>query len=706
MEIPVNTMGMAGTRVHVLLVENDPAYARAVRDALNGTAFTLEWVRRLSEGIERLTRRGIGAVLLDLFLPDSQGIETFVRLSETGHSVPILILTPAEGEDIAREAVRRGARDYLFERHLDSYSLPRALANLVERQAAQTALFLEKERAQVTLDSIGDAVLSIDTAGHVTYLNGVAERMTGWLRHEAVGRPLESVFRIIDGETREPAANPLDRALNTNTTVNLTPNCILMRRDGFESSIEDSAAPMHNAEGEITGAVIVFHDVSAARTAAMHVAHLAQYDGLTDLANRMLLTDRLTQTIALACRHRNRFAVLFLDLDRFKHINDSLGHAIGDQLLRSVAARLLASVRSSDSVSRLGGDEFVIVLSDVDSEGDATLGAQKIIAALAEPHRIGDHDLHVTVSIGVSLYPDDGRDPETLITAADTAMYHAKKNGQNNYQFFGPEMNARAAARRSLEGGLRLAVRKNEFVLHYQPKVDLRTGTIIGAEALIRWPHQTRGLISPAQFIPIAEDCGLIGRIGQWVLREACRQARAWGDAGLPRVPVSVNISAIEFRDPHFLDSLGTILSETRLESRYLELELTESVLMDDAASSASVLQGIKDMGVQLAIDDFGTGYSSLSYLQQFPIDALKIDRSFVQGIGHDSGSPIVSAVISMGRSLERRVIAEGVETQEQLDFLQRECCSEGQGFYFSLPLPAEQFAELLASGIPAEPVS
>jgi diguanylate cyclase (GGDEF)-like protein/PAS domain S-box-containing protein len=643
-------------------------------------------------------------VLLDLFLPDSQGIETFVRLFESAPSVPILILTPAEGEDIAHEAVRRGARDYLFERHLDAYSLSRALSNVMERQAAQTALFLEKERAQVTLDSIGDAVLSTDTLGNVTYLNVVAERMTGWLRHEAVGRPLASVFRIIDGDTREAATNPIERALRLNKTVNLTPNCTLVRRDGLESSIEDSAAPIHNADGEVIGAVIVFHDVSAARAAAMHLEHLAQHDGLTDLANRTLLIDRLTQTIALARRHRSQFAVLFLDLDRFKHVNDSLGHAIGDQLLRSVAARLLAAVRSSDSVSRLGGDEFVIVLSEVDQEEDATLGAQKILTAVTAPHRIVHHDLHVTASIGVSLYPHDGCDPETLITSADTAMYQAKENGRNNYQFFGPEMNVRAAARRVLEGGLRLAARRNEFLLLYQPKVDLQTETIIGAEALIRWPHPTRGLIPPAQFIPVAEDCGLIGSIGQWVLREACRQARAWMDAGLPRVPVAVNISAIEFRDPHFLESLRTILSETRLEPQYLELELTESVLMDNAESSASVLQGIKDMGVQLAIDDFGTGYSSLSYLQQFPIDALKIDRSFVQEITRDSsGTPIVSAVISMGRSLQRRVIAEGVETQEQLAFLRREHCGEGQGFYFSPPVTPKQFAELLTSGIPAE---
>jgi diguanylate cyclase (GGDEF)-like protein len=428
---------------------------------------------------------------------------------------------------------------------------------------------------------------------------------------------------------------------------------------------------------------------------------LAQHDFLTDLPNRLLLNDRLAQAIALARRDGNQLAVLFLDLDRFKHINDSLGHAIGDQLLQSVAERLAACVRTSDTVSRQGGDEFVILLSKVEHAKDAARSAEKMLAALTTSHRIAQHDLHVTVSIGIGIYPDDGQDAETLVKSADTAMYHAKENGRNNYQFFTQDMNLRAVERQSLEGGLRRAVGRQEFVLHYQPKVNLETGAITGAEALIRWLHPVRGLILPAQFVPIAEDCGLIVPIGQWVVREACRQIRVWLDAGLRPTPVAVNISAVEFRTKDFLESVRATLEDTCLEPRYLELELTESVLMQDAESTTSVLQALKAMGVQLAVDDFGTGYSSLSYLRQFPIDALKVDQSFVHDITSDpEDATIVSAVIGMGKNLKQRVIAEGVETREQLAFLQSQGCDEGQGYYFSQPVVAEEFARLLGNGI------
>jgi len=393
--------------------------------------------------------------------------------------------------------------------------------------------------------------------------------------------------------------------------------------------------------------------------------------------------------------------VLFVDLDRFKDINDSLGHAIGDKLLQSVAERLVARVRNSDTVSRPGGDEFVVLLSELEHPEDAAVCAKKMLTALTAPHRIAQHDVHVTVSIGVSTYPEDGQDAETLVKSADTAMYQAKENGRNNYEFFRQDMNIRAVERQSLEGSLSRALERHEFVLHYQPKINLEKGAITGAEALIRWLHLDRGLIPPAQFVPIAEDTGLLLPIGQWVLHEACRQARAWLDAGLRPVPVAVNISAVEFRDKGFLEGVRAILKDTRLEPRYLELELTESVLMQHAESSASVLQALKTMGVQLAVDDFGTGYSSLSYLRRFPIDTLKVDRSFVRQITADADDAIIaSAVISMGKSLKLRVVAEGVETREQLAFLQDQRCDEGQGYYFSRPVVAEQFAKLLGTGI------
>jgi diguanylate cyclase (GGDEF)-like protein/PAS domain S-box-containing protein len=575
------------------------------------------------------------------------------------------------------------------------------IRDVTERKALEEALFAEKERAQVTLNSIAEAVLSTDLSGKVTYLNLVAERMTGWSCAEAVGQPLAEVFNIIDGETRETAQNPMELAVQQRKTATLPSNCILVRRDGFESPIADSAAPIHDRGGQITGAVIVFRDVSVERAMSLQLSHLAQYDVLTDLPNRTLLNDRLTQAIASARRHGTGLAVLFVDLDRFKHINDSLGHAMGDALLQSVARRALACVRISDTVSRLGGDEFVIVLSELNQVEDAAVTANKVLSALAAPHSVAQHHLDVTVSIGVSTFPCDGQDAETLIKNADTAMYHAKENGRNNCQFFEKEMNVRAVERQALESSLRHALERQEFVLHYQPKVNLETGAITCAEALIRWLHPDRGFVPPAQFVPIAEDSGLILPIGQWVLREACRQARAWLDAGLGPMPVAVNISTVEFRSKHFLEGIRAILLETGLEPHFLELELTESVLMQHPESTASVLRALKSIGVRLAVDDFGTGYSSLSYLRRFPIDVLKLDRSFVHDIAcpETRDAAIVSAVITMGKSLKYRVIAEGVETEEQLTFLQAHRCDEGQGFYFSPPVAPEVFAEFLAGG-------
>jgi diguanylate cyclase (GGDEF)-like protein len=477
---------------------------------------------------------------------------------------------------------------------------------------------------------------------------------------------------------------------------------VLIRRDGHEVAIEDSASPIHDWDGKLTGAVIVFHDVSAAQALSMKMAHLAQHDFLTNLPNRVLLNDRIAQAITLAKRGGTQLAVLFLDLDNFKHINDSLGHETGDKLLQSVTQRLSACVRNSDTVSRQGGDEFVILLAGGKYGEDAALTADKILAELTMPHSVGKYELHITTSIGISVYPEDGQDAETLIKNADTAMYHAKEKGRNNYQFFRSAMNIRAVERQFIEANLRLAVEKQEFVLHYQPKINLDTGMITGAEALLRWMHAEWGMVLPERFVPIAEDCGLIVPIGRWVLREACTQAKQWMDAGLAPVSISVNISALEFRQKNFFEGVRDILNDTGLEAHCLQLEITESVLMRDAESSTAILQQLKNMGVQLAVDDFGTGYSSLSYLQQFPIDVLKIDQSFVNDIASATGNGIiVSAVIGMGNSLRLRVVAEGVENQVQLAFLKARHCEEGQGYIFSRPLVADQFAELLATGMP-----
>jgi diguanylate cyclase (GGDEF)-like protein len=472
---------------------------------------------------------------------------------------------------------------------------------------------------------------------------------------------------------------------------------VLIRRDASEMAIEHLADPIHDRRGLVTGAVIVFRDLRLARVRSLDMSHSAYHDALTDLPNRMLLNDRLSCTIELARRHKRQLAVLFMDVDWFQRINDSLGHQIGDQLLRSVAEQLTMCVRGSDTVSRQGEDEFVILLSEIEQPSHAVVSVRKILAAIAAPHHIAGHELHITMSIGVSLYPGDGQDTETLLRNADSAMCHAKDRGRCRYQFFQADMNLRAAERESVEDGLRLALDRHEFILHYQPRIDLETGGLLGAEALIRWRHPDRGLLLPTEFVPVAEDSGLIVPIGQWVLREACRQARAWQDAGLRLMPMAVNISAAEFHSPGFLDGVRASLDQARLESRYLELELKESVLMTHTGSAISVFRGLKDLGLQMALDDFGTGSSSLSHLKEFPIDALKVDESLVRGISDDlRGAPIVVAIIGMGKSLHHRVIAKGIETAEQLAFLQTRGCGEGQGFYFSRPLAAEQFSELV----------
>lgn len=564
-------------------------------------------------------------------------------------------------------------------------------------RAAEEDLFTERERARVTLNSIGDAVLSTDMQGNVTYLNSVAETMTGWPQADALGRPLAEVFRIVDGTTHQKAPDPAQRAISEDRTVGLAANCVLIRRDGTESAIEDSAAPIHDRDGLVAGAVIVFHDVSKSQAVAIKLAHLAQHDFLTGLPNRVLLTERISQAIGLAHRHRAQAALLFLDLDHFKNINDSLGHGIGDQMLKAVAERLSGCVRTTDTVGRLGGDEFLILLAEIDQPQDAAWVAEKILATLATPISIGEHELHVTPSIGIGIYPDDGIDVDAMMQSADTAMYHAKGKGRNNHQFFTAEMNARVVRRLAVESRLHRALKQGEFELYYQPKMDLVSGKMTGAEALIRWQDPELGLVFPEQFVAIAEECGLIVPIGRWVLREACQQIQTWLTSGLRAVPVAVNISAVEFRHRDFLANFALTLKETGVAPRLIQVELTESLLMHDAESSMAVLRALKGMGIALAIDDFGTGYSSLSYLKQFPIDTLKIDQSFVRHIVSDSDdASIVSAVIGMGIKLKRRVIAEGVETNEQLAFLLAQNCDEAQGYLFGYPMPAQEFARSL----------
>jgi len=432
----------------------------------------------------------------------------------------------------------------------------------------------------------------------------------------------------------------------------------------------------------------------------LKVSHLLQYDALTGLPNSTLLGDRLSQSLATCRRHDKHLVVMFLGLDRFKRINNALGHPAGDEMLKRVGQQLLKYVRESDSVFRYGADEFVVILSDINHPQQTRGIAEKLLSAVRSPQSIAGQEISITASLGISVYPDDGLDAIDLIKKAESAMRHIKESGPNDIGFFIEAMNQRAREQHSIESGIRQALQRHEFVLHYQPKIELRSGRVVGAEALVRWQKPGHGLIYPSEFIPVAEDSGLIVPLSKWVLTEACRQARRWQVAGLPAIRMSVNTSAIDFRQRDFVEDIEQILEQTEMPPCLLELEITEGVLMQNVEATMTALNRLKTLGVRLAIDDFGTGYSSLSYLRRFPIDVLKIDQSFIHGLSNETNdAALVSAIISLGKSLDLNVIAEGVETEEQLAFLKAHQCEEGQGYYFSKALPADAFARLLAVG-------
>jgi len=704
--IPPGTAHQKSEPERVLLIAPDAIETARVLGELDSEAeerFQMEWVTDLPSGIERLANGGIGAAVVDMNLLGCHGTESLDKVVLAASGVPVLILTESATEEAARKATQSGADDYLVKEQADGNRLRRTVRTMIERRTAR-GLALDNAISSATLNSIGTGVLRTDLHGKVTYLNRFAESMTGWLRDEAMGRPVADVLRLIDSTTGTTVDNAVAAVMegdNTSMAMICSIDCTLIRRDGVKLGIENRVTIIDDEQGKVHGVVMAFRDVSEARAASVEMSRMAQHDALTRLPNRALFNDRLKQSILLAERQGKQLAVLFVDLDQFKKVNDSLGHAMGDKLLRSVAGRLVASVRRADTVCRLGGDEFVILLAEVSSREAAAAIVRKILRAVAAPHVLDNKSLDLSVSVGGSIYPGDGQDAETLLGQADAAMYEAKGHGRSGYQFFRSDMHAQLAKRLLLEADLRYALGRNEFALLYQPKIDLQTGQITGMEALIRWIHPVRGMISPDEFIHVAEECGLIEPIGQWVLLEACRQSRKWSDAGLGTIPVAVNVSAAEFLGRDFLSGVRAVLIATGVEPVNLELELTESVLMQDAEAAIVTLHALKAMGVRLAIDDFGTGYSSFTYLRRFPMDTIKVDRSFVQEISIEpEDETIISAMIDIGKKLRRRIVAEGVETLSQLHFLQSHACSEGQGYYFSRPLLAEQAGNVYKNGL------
>ncbi len=569
--------------------------------------------------------------------------------------------------------------------------------DITARKEAQERLLRSEEQVRLLLDSTGEGIYGLDLQGNCTICNPAATRMLGYQDpKELIGRNMHSLIHHTraDGAPFSEEQCQIGKTYKTGDGA-LVDDELFWRADGSSFPVEYHSYPIRR-EGELIGAVVSFTDISERRAAEerlreneARLEHLAHHDPLTQLPNRLLFQDRLRVAMAEARRAGRQAALMFLDLDRFKNINDSLGHETGDRLLQEVSARLRAAIRESDTVARLGGDEFFIILGQVEDPRHVATVARKLLVELVRPVVVGEYTLQVSGSVGISLYPGDADDPEGLIKCADVAMYRAKEQGRNDFTFYTPDMNARTHEMLLLEGALRQALERQELILHYQPKVELATGRSVGVEALVRWIHPTRGLVPPGDFIPLAEETGLILPIGEWVLRAACTQAASWQRDGGPPVQVAVNISPRQFRQGTLPAAVEEILRESGLPPHCLELEITESLIMNDLESAVATMEELARMGVQLAIDDFGTGYSSLGYLKRFPIHTLKIDRTFVRDVTGDPGAAAIAAsVIALAQGMGLEVVAEGVETEEQRHFLIERGCERAQGFLFSRPVP------------------
>ncbi|MBA4143250.1 MAG: EAL domain-containing protein [Nitrosospira sp.] len=547
----------------------------------------------------------------------------------------------------------------------------------------------EADKAQLAaiVESSYDAIIVKDLDGIITNWNAGAERIFGYRADEIIG---SSISRLIPPDRVEEAARIMSFIKQGRLTEHF--ETVRLGKGGKAIDVSVTISPVKDSAGNIIAASKVARDITQRKESQERIRYLAHYDSLTGLPNRALLADRMRIAIGNAARYSYRLALLFVDLDRFKLVNDSLGHDVGDKLLKIVAERMQSVGRQTDTISRVGGDEFIVLLSQIANAEDAARIAEKLIAALSQPYTIEEHELVVTASVGISIYPDSGKDTGTLLRNADASMYSAKEAGRNRYHFYSEDLTSGASERLNLERDLRGAVEREEVFVVYQPQIELATGRVIGAEALMRWRNPKRGLVSPASFIPLAEDTGLILSLGEHILRESCLQARQWRDSGA-KVIVAVNVSAVQFRQKNFTGVVLGVLADTGLPPKCLELEVTESVVMQGVESVVHKMRILDNHGIKVAIDDFGTGYSSLSYLRQFPVDRLKIDQSFIRDLPDNTdATAIVCAIVGMGRSLGLRVIAEGVETEAQANFLQSIGCEEGQGYLYAKPMEANDF--------------
>ena len=686
----------------MLMVEDMPADAEmTLRElARSGMEFVVRRVETEAELRRECVEFEPDIVVSDFALPKFDGLSALRVVRELRPDLPFIFLSGTIGEETAIESLRSGANDYVLKTNLARLPMAvrRALHDVDQRTRrleTEEALRLRDRAVEASVNPVV-IVSAIDPNMPLVYVNRAFEQVTGYSRAEVIG----GNCRFLQGEDREqPELDKIRRAIAEQRDG----HAVLRnyRKDGslfwnklYVTPVRD---PLSN---RVTHFVGVQYDITEIKGYQEELEHQANHDALTGLANRNLLKDRLKQALALAHRYKRPFSLTFIDLDNFKLINDSLGHDIGDRLLKLAAGRLAACVQEGDTVARLGGDEFVLLVAEQEQEEGVYRAMQRVMAAMSQPFVIDEREFKITCSAGIASFPRDGEEADTLLRNAETAMYRAKDLGRNNFQLYSSDMNSDLGERLTLETDLWKAVVRNELVLYYQPKVELKSGRVIGMEALLRWNHPTRGMIPPEKFVPAAEASSLITEIGSWVIHEACANNKEWQDANLRALPIAVNISARQLHDNDLVETIRTALQTTNLRPEHLEIELTESAVMMHPEDAINTMARLRGMNVRIALDDFGTGYSSLSYLKRLPVTGLKIDQSFVRDLAFDpDDAAIVRAIVAVAHELMLGVTAEGVENAEQAAFLRTHGCNEAQGYYFARPVPASEMRALLERG-------
>lgn len=675
--------------LRILIVEDVPVDAELMVLQLKDDGLNFEWQRVQNEQdfLQALDTRP-DLILTDWCLPQFSGLKVLELLHNRDNDIPVVVVSGSIGEEIAIDALQKGAFDYVLKDR--PARLGAAIRHALEEKELrdERKRYLEKLRlADQVFESTGEGIIVTDIDANIVAVNPAFEQITGYTKIEVLGK-----------NPRILKSNHQDRSFffelwNTLLGTGHWRGEVWNRRKNGEVYPEWlTISAVKNSEGATTHFVGVFNDISSVKEAQAQLDFLAHHDALTHLPNRTLFRDRLGHALIHAQRENKNLVVLFLDLDRFKTINDTLGHPVGDDLLKQAAERMQQAIRADDTLARLGGDEFVLLLEDDSTAHHAVIVAHKLLQIFNRPMFIDDHTLTVTASIGIALFPHDGKDVDTLLKHADLAMYQAKQQGRNTYQFFSSGLTTGAFERLIMENALRGAVARNELLLYYQPQINLNDRTLAGVEALVRWQHEELGMISPGQFIPLAEDMGIIGEIGEWVLNEALRQMAEWQAqcVDVPRVSVNLSMQQIDRED--LAGQVSQALKRRCIPAKHLELEVTESMIMRQPDQAMRILDNLRQQGISLSIDDFGTGYSSLAYLKNLPLDRLKIDQSFVQDIGRDvHGEAIVRVIIALAGNLGLEAVAEGVESEEQAQFLEREGCNIAQGYLFARPMPADE---------------